>query len=105
MSVDYKAKAGYGVKIKNNLTEEYQIILEEKYDNDIYEFVENELSNFTYDCLGSCYSGDIEYILCSDKEDVLKYPEEFNAFKEKLEQNKHILKNIVPKWYCELYVS
>ena len=48
MGVDYDAKAGYGVKIKNNLTEEYQTIMEEKYDNNIYEFVENELSNFTY---------------------------------------------------------
>ena len=38
MGVDYDAKAGYGVKIKNNLTEEYQTIMEEKYDNNIYEF-------------------------------------------------------------------
>ena len=105
MGVDYDAKAGYSVRIKNNLTEEYQTILECRYDGNIYEFIENELSEFSYGCFGSCYSDELEYYLCSDEQDVLKYHVEFNKFKDLLEQHKHILEDIEPRWFCELYIS
>lgn len=106
MGVDYEAKAGYGVQINNNLTDEYQSILEEKYDNNIYEFVEEELSKFKFDVVGNMWVSDyMQIYICSDKQDILKFPEEFNKFKDLLEQNKHILKNIEPEWYCELYIG
>lgn len=43
MGIDYESKAGYGVRIiKSNLTEEYQTLLDEKYDGDTYDFVKSE---------------------------------------------------------------
>lgn len=103
MGVDFEAVAGYGVRIKNNLTTKGQEI-RAKYEDD-YSFVEKELGDFHFDMIGDEYSGDTELILCSANSDVLKYRDEFETFKSKLIAYSDIILDVEPKWYCELYVS
>jgi hypothetical protein len=103
MGIDYDAVAGYGVKINDNLTDEGIDLLENTYEDDYYDFIENELvGEITYETIGSHYSGEVEYvIILSDplREGV------YDKFIEMLGKNTHLLENIEPKWICEVCIS
>lgn len=104
MGVDYRATAGYGVRVKDNLTEKGEEILEEEYSGDLYEFIDTELEEFQYNYIGCGYSGTDEPILLLDDPLESGNLDKFNKFKSDLVKYKHLLVDVEPKWFCELYI-
>ena len=104
MGIDYSATAGYGVKVRDNLTEEGVNILEEKYEDDLDDFIDNELSSFDYDYIGCSYSGTSEQILIL--EDPIKNGnmDRYHKFVSELNKVKHLLEDVTPEWFCEVHV-
>jgi len=102
MGVDYEAVAGYGVKLKGNIKDEFL----EDFDN-LYTggFIDKYLPDLDYQNTGNHYSGNGEVWLVPEYTDILKYPEEFEKFKVTLNQYSNVLKDVEPEWFCELLIS
>jgi len=105
MGIDYRAVAGYGVEVKNNLTEKGTEIFENEYNGDDLEgFIEDELPEFDYDYIGCSYSGTNEPVLiCSDPCNNGNM-EKYTKFCNDLDKYKHLLIDVKPEWFCEVYV-
>ena len=102
MGVDYDAKAGYGISVLNNLTEEGQDLLDNKYDGEIEEFLNEEVSDLYYTTIGCSYSGDTELMIYID--DPLEFKGKYKKFYDRLQNYKHLFNNTEPQWFCELYI-
>jgi hypothetical protein len=101
MSISFKPVAGYGVYVSDNLTDEGAQLLQDKYSDNLYNFIEGEF-DLDYSTIGGGYSGDEWFVF--NFQDPLNNIEEYHKFKEKLKSYGHLLDNVEPKWICDLYI-
>jgi len=102
MSTDYDSVAGYGVKVKSNLTKEGVRVLEEECGECIEEFIGKLTGEFEYEAIGNHFSEDVDYVILV--EDPLNSDGRYDKLKETLKQNTHLLANVEPEWINEICV-
>lgn len=102
MSVESTPVAGYGIYISDNLTELAVEILENKHDDDIESFLEEELKEgIEYHSIGNHFNGKIEYVLLVSN--PLK-DNRLEEFKNRLKENSNLFKDIKIVWICEVCI-
>lgn len=98
MGVDFSAVAGYGKKFTvGTVKKEIADVITTTYDGDVESYLSG--NDIDYSCVGSAYSGDVDYYLLF--EDPLNNEEAYEKFKESLSE---YFDNTNTYWVCELYV-
>ena len=104
-NIEITTTVGYGVRIKGNLTPLGEERFTNRHDGEFWSFLKINLKNFKYGYIGDRYRGNMEPILIL--EDPIKNGnmDSYHKFISKLDKVRHLLKDVTPKWVCEICIS